>query len=253
MVWCVWGRKWTGTTSFGEAREGTEWGARLTLKQRPYHFHRALVYELSRLSRQHAPNAHPASQFGGVFCHISFSISLTRSFTASYHIKACFRPVFYNFLAPTAQKTWPLCQARVELGNFSLFRPELSVGSSTRTAKKHDHNSTAPHKHREVFHPPPPLFTLHTSTVTRVSRWLLGHGRTCGGVWEAVFFFFENGDFSYRSRVPTAGICLWWISWAQPSSIIVTNIPLKIFKLRIKVGVNAFQTSERSIRICRNL
>lgn len=129
--------------------------------------------------------------------------------TGSVNIKACFRSFLSsNFLAPTAQKTWPRCQARVELGNFSLFRPQLSVASSTRTAKKHHHNPTVPHKHREVL---PSAPTLHTSTVTRVSRWFLGHGRTCGGVWKAVFFllFFENGDFSYRSRVPTAGICLW--------------------------------------------
>lgn len=50
------------------------------------------------------------------------------------------------------------------------------------------------HTNTVRFSPPPP--TLHTSTVRRVSRWFLGHGRTCGGVWKAVFsLFLKTGTF----------------------------------------------------------
>lgn len=178
--------------NFGEAREGTVWRTHLTWEQRPYHFHRALAYYVSSLSRQHAPNAHPASQFGAFFATFP-SVKATLGvlplrITGSVNIKACFRPVFYYFLAPTAQKTWPRCQARVELGNFSLFRPELSVASSTREAEKHDHNSTVPHEHSEVF--------LHTSSVTRVSRCFFGTRPNLRWSLESrIFLFWKRGLF----------------------------------------------------------
>lgn len=86
MLWCdEAGNERAQQENFGEAREATVWGTRLTVNQRLYHFHRALVNYLSRLSRQHAPNARPASKFGLFSAIFISSKSHIRSFTVSYH------------------------------------------------------------------------------------------------------------------------------------------------------------------------
>lgn len=146
---------------------------------------------------------------------------------------------FYNFLAPTALTCANKGGTR-EL--FSLFRPALKLGYffTASTANEHGHKCIIPDKHCDS--PPPPFLPR---LVNACLATVCGYGPTCGGV---LFSFFppsrslKNGDFSYRSRVPTAGICLWWISWAPPSSIIVANIPRKVFQNYGAIfGASAFQ------------
>lgn len=155
--------------NFGEAREGT----RLT----PYHVPRTLVCCLIRVSRRHAPNARPASLWR-VLCHISF---LPRRITGSVNITACWVFFFfYNFLAPTGQKNLAAVPNKGGTGELFIVSARSQCGfidtqrQETRSAQT------------------PPAFPAHTSTLTRVSRWFWGRGRTCGGVWKAVFFFFEK-------------------------------------------------------------
>lgn len=78
---------------------------------------------------------------------------------------------------------------------------------------------------------------LETQSQKQISVWIFYPQfdvRTCyhfrfqhrSNLWLSLVTL-ENWSISYRCRAPTACIYLWWISWAQPSSIIVSNVPRK--------------------------
>lgn len=138
------------------------------------------------------------------------------------------------FTTSWQRQRW-LVPTRVELWNFSHCFGQHSSGSTFST--KNTATNASFRTNTWPSTPPPP-----TSRGQRVFGDRL---RVRSNLAEFLVFFYalwKNGDFSYRSRVPTAGICLWWISWAPPSGIIVSNTPRKMFENYGAIfGVSAFQ------------
>lgn len=113
---------------------------------------------------------------------------------------------FYNFLAPTALTCANKGGTRELFFIVSARHSSWAIFSRHRQPMNTATNSSF-RTNTATF--PPLLPRLVNACLATVC----GYGPTCGGVLFFLFFppsrSLKNGDFSYRSRVPTAGICLW--------------------------------------------
>lgn len=145
-----------------------------------------------------------------------------------------------SFLQLVGSDSADLCQQGWNSGTFFIVSASTQAELLSSATNSSFLTNTCDLPHFFFFF----LLLLLPRRVSACLATVCGFDPTCSWVLLLVFFqaLWKNGDFSYRSRVPTAGICLWWISWAPPSSIIVSNIPRKTFEnYGAMFGVSAFQ------------
>lgn len=207
MLWCVFrGRKWKDTTRKlwrserrNSVRNTSDFksGVRITSI--------GLSSTVWVVCRVNTHRTHIQTLSWGFLCYISFSKSHTHEFllcriTGSVNINACFGPVFYNFLAPTAQEK-KLGRGAKQGWNWGTFH---CFGQNSVWVHRHGqprNTTTVPPFHTNTVRafPPHPPHSSHFDCYACFAM-VFGTGPNLWWSLELVFFssfffFLKTGTF----------------------------------------------------------